>query len=208
RPGLPRAALLRPHGRGVAGGVRRPARGGVLRGHRAAPRADGPGCLPPRPAGPPRRRGRLPGDLPGARPEGGGGPAGCGRELALRGRLPDRPERPPGRRPPPGQGETGGPHAPPDDRAGRGLGGVATTTRRRVGPPARQVPLRLRAVRPGGVDPSDAAWHLGVPEGTVSGRLTTARRMLAARLTRRGLTLSVGALVAALSQGAAAAAVP
>jgi RNA polymerase sigma factor (sigma-70 family) len=54
----------------------------------------------------------------------------------------------------------------------------------------------------------DVAQQLNLPEGTVSGRLTTARRMLANRLSRCGLTLSGGALAVVLSQSAAAACVP
>jgi RNA polymerase sigma factor (sigma-70 family) len=46
--------------------------------------------------------------------------------------------------------------------------------------------------------------QLKVPAGTLSSRLTTARRMLAERLSRRGLALSVGALAGALSAPAAA----
>src|SRR5262249_49956232 len=54
----------------------------------------------------------------------------------------------------------------------------------------------------------EVAEHLGIPVGTLAGRLTTARQMLARRLARHGLALSGGALTAALCQGAASACVP
>src|SRR5262249_21508458 len=54
----------------------------------------------------------------------------------------------------------------------------------------------------------EAARLVGVAEGTLSGRLTTAHRMLAKRLARRGVALSVASLAAALSQSAASARMP
>lgn len=54
----------------------------------------------------------------------------------------------------------------------------------------------------------EAARQLGLPEGTIASRLARARAMLAKRLARHGVVMSVGVLTAALSQATAAAAVP
>jgi RNA polymerase sigma factor (sigma-70 family) len=54
----------------------------------------------------------------------------------------------------------------------------------------------------------EVARQLGLPEGTLSSRLATARKMLAKRLARHGLTVSGGALAAALTPGAASACLP
>lgn len=53
-----------------------------------------------------------------------------------------------------------------------------------------------------------AARQLGIPEGTLAGRLRTARVLLARRLARHGLVLSGGALATAMSQSAASACAP
>jgi RNA polymerase sigma factor (sigma-70 family) len=50
----------------------------------------------------------------------------------------------------------------------------------------------------------EAARLLGLPEGTLSSRLATARRQLARRLRRYGLALSGGALATVLAEGASA----
>jgi RNA polymerase sigma factor (sigma-70 family) len=54
----------------------------------------------------------------------------------------------------------------------------------------------------------EVACQLGVPEGTVAGRLARAKVMLAKRLTQRGVTLSSGGLAVILSQNMASAGIP
>jgi RNA polymerase sigma factor (sigma-70 family) len=59
-----------------------------------------------------------------------------------------------------------------------------------------------------GVSRKAAARQLGLPEGTLSSRLATARSLLAKRLTRRGFALASGSLAAALTENVASACVP
>ena len=59
-----------------------------------------------------------------------------------------------------------------------------------------------------GVSREEAALILGVPEGTVSSRLANGRKKLAARLARRGVSLSVAGLVGVVGQAQAGVSVP
>jgi RNA polymerase sigma factor (sigma-70 family) len=70
-------------------------------------------------------------------------------------------------------------------------------------PDKYQVPIVLCDLE--GIARRDAARELGVPEGTLSSRLATGRRMLARRLARHGLAVACGALAAVLARQAAAA---
>jgi RNA polymerase sigma factor (sigma-70 family) len=54
----------------------------------------------------------------------------------------------------------------------------------------------------------EAARQVGCPVGTLSGRLSRGRQMLARRLARRGMALSVGSLAAWLSEQASSSTVP
>jgi RNA polymerase sigma factor (sigma-70 family) len=54
-----------------------------------------------------------------------------------------------------------------------------------------------------GMTRQEAARELSCPEGTVAGRLARARAMLAKRLTKRGITLSVGVLAAQAQEASA-----
>ncbi|MDB5308343.1 MAG: sigE 46 [Gemmataceae bacterium] len=59
-----------------------------------------------------------------------------------------------------------------------------------------------------GLNRKDAAGRLRVPEGTLSSRLAYARKALAARLSRRGVTTTAAALATALGRDAAGTTVP
>jgi RNA polymerase sigma factor (sigma-70 family) len=59
-----------------------------------------------------------------------------------------------------------------------------------------------------GLPRAEAAARLRIPEGTLSSRLAYARKVLAGRLTRRGITSSAGAIAVVLSREAIGSTVP
>jgi RNA polymerase sigma factor (sigma-70 family) len=73
-------------------------------------------------------------------------------------------------------------------------------------PEKYRIPVVLRDLE--GLAHKEVANQLGWPVGTVSSRLWRARAMLARRLSRRGVSLSIGSLVVLVSQGSASASVP
>jgi RNA polymerase sigma factor (sigma-70 family) len=59
-----------------------------------------------------------------------------------------------------------------------------------------------------GLSRAAAAIQMGIPQGTLSSRLAYARKLLAERLTRRGVTASAATIAAALGRDAVATAIP
>jgi RNA polymerase sigma factor (sigma-70 family) len=72
-------------------------------------------------------------------------------------------------------------------------------------PEIYRLPLLLCDVE--GKSIKEATQQLGLPQGTLAGRLVRARKMLAKRLTQRGVVLSGGAVAVVLSEKAASACV-
>jgi len=86
--------------------------------------------------------------------------------------------------------------APAADLCGIDLAGILDEELTRL-PAKYRAPIVLCYLQ--GETHEEASRRLGWPIGTVKGRLVRARELLKGRLTRRGLTLSAGALVASLS---------
>jgi HlyD family secretion protein len=91
--------------------------------------------------------------------------------------------------------------APAEDRDGHDLGAALHEELRRL-PERYRIPIVLCYLE--GLSHEEAALQLGRPVGTVRSRLARGRERLRARLVRRGVVLSAGALTATLARDAAA----